>query len=135
MAGETLAPYQYDRAEPFHDGMGMVSLNGLYGYVDVTGKLVIPPVYFVAYPFSEGLAYVVRDDGKGIRSGYINKAGEVVIKMKKGHHGRSFHDGLAGVQKDDKWGFIDQTGKWVIKRTYRKIDRFSDGVCTVKVGG
>ena len=113
--------------------MGRVSLNGLYGYVDATGILVIPPVYFVAELFSEGLAYVVRDDGKGIHSGYINKAGEVVIKMKRGHHGRSFHDGLAGVDKDDKWGFIDQTGKWVIKRTYRKIDRFSDGVCPVKV--
>jgi hypothetical protein len=133
LAGEVVVPFQYELAEPFQNGMGRIYVQGLYGYVDVTGELVIPPLYFVAEPFSEGLAYVVRDDRKGIRSGYINKAGEVVIKMKSGHHGRSFHDGLAGVQKNDKWGFIDKTGKWVIKPSYRKIDRFSDGVCSVMV--
>jgi hypothetical protein len=60
--------------------MGKITLNGLYGYVDVTGKLVIPPVYFAAEPFFEGLAYVVRDDRKGIHSGYINKSGEVLSR-------------------------------------------------------
>jgi len=133
MAGEVVVPFQYELAEPFHDGMGMITINGLYGYIDVTGKLVIPPLYFVAEPFSEGLAYVVRDDRKGICAGFINKSGEVIIKMKSGYHGRRFHDGLAGIQKNDKWGFIDKTGKWVIKPSYRKIDRFSDGVCSVMI--
>lgn len=133
LAGEVVVPFQYELAEPFHDGMGRITINGLYGYINVTGQLVIPPLYFVAESFSEGLAYVVRNDRKGIRSGHINKAGEVIIKMKSGHHGRSFHSGLAGVEKNDKWGFIDKTGKWVIKPSYRKIDRFSDGVCSVMV--
>ncbi|MGZ8750658.1 MAG: WG repeat-containing protein [Pseudonocardia sp.] len=28
---------------------------------------------------------------------------------------------------------MDKTGKWVIKPSYRKIDRFLDGVCSVMV--
>ena len=110
--------------------MGVITVDDHYGYIDVTGKLVIPPVFVFAYLFSDSLALLSRD---WIHHQYINQAGEVVIALNKGQKGRPFSEGLAPVMYDDSWGFIDKTGEWVIKRTYRKIDRFIDGVCPVKV--
>jgi hypothetical protein len=107
----------------------LVGVGKKRGFIDRIGEWAIEPVYDYASPFSQGLAPVSMNG----RWGFIDKSGKVVIKMKRGHNGRSFHDGLAGVRKNDQWGFIDQTGRWAIKPCYRKIDRFSFGVCSVKV--
>lgn len=36
----------------------VVNVNGKYGYIDKTGKIIITPQFDEAYPFSEGLASV-----------------------------------------------------------------------------
>jgi WG containing repeat len=37
-------------------------VGGRYGYIDKSGKMVIPPQYVMADNFSEGLAAVESDD-------------------------------------------------------------------------
>jgi len=49
--------------------------NYEWGFIDKTGKLVIPLVYDWVWDFSEGLAVVVQNG----KCGFIDKTGEVVI--------------------------------------------------------
>jgi hypothetical protein len=44
-------------------------------------------------------------------------------------------DGLAGVKKDGKWGFIDNLGKTKIPFKYDEAGFFNEGLVNVKLGG
>lgn len=73
-----------------------------YGYIDKTGAVVIQPQFDVAYDFSEGLAEV-NYDVKPLAN--PDAASSALIN---GTPVRAQTDG-------GKWGFIDTTGKMVIK--------------------
>lgn len=45
----------------------------------------------------------------------------------------SFHEGLARVRLDKKYGFINEAGEEIIAPTYSKADCFSDGTAIVKL--
>ena len=45
-----------------------------------------------------------------------------------------FSDGLSAVKKEEKWGYIDTSGKLVIQNIYDKAEDFHDGVAAVKKG-
>ncbi|WP_170880351.1 WG repeat-containing protein [Paenibacillus odorifer] len=46
-----------------------------------------------------------------------------------------FHEGLAGVERDGKWGFIDKTGKEVIAPQYDYARSFNEGLADVRKDG
>ena len=54
----TLISPKYEDAKIFSDDLAAVKQNGKWGYIDKTGKTVIPFQFDKAYPFSEGLAIV-----------------------------------------------------------------------------
>jgi hypothetical protein len=56
----------------------LVEVKGKYGFIDNTGKVVIPPHYSGAERFFEGLAAVTV----GRKRGYIDEAGTMVIPPK-----------------------------------------------------
>lgn len=58
----------------FSEGLAAVSRGGLWGYVDKSGKFVIPPRFRKAFNFAGGLAPVMV----GNRVGYIDKGGKYV---------------------------------------------------------
>ena len=106
-------PYQqYDLgAGNFSEGLAFViNGEGKVGYIDKTGKLVIPYQYGTvegdAADFSEGLAWVSNGDGK---IGYIDKTGKLVIPYQYSRAG-DFSEGLARVENyvdgEMKIGFI-----------------------------
>jgi hypothetical protein len=119
------------------------------GYIDRTGKVVIPLCFDKVGVFSEGLARFERDQNWG----YIDTGGSVVIEPRF-PWAQEFYDGLARVQVtgqplgiDGRWGFIDKTGKVVIAPDYEEgfgeksnigADdaeyAFHDGLATVRVG-
>lgn len=80
-----------------------------WGFIDTTGKLVIPCKLDDTYPFREGLVRVEKDG----KYGFIDTTGKLVVPC-EWDDAYSFRDGLACVEKDDKWGFIDTTGELVI---------------------
>ena len=51
---------QYEDADSFSEGLAAVKKDGKWGYIDETGKTVIPFEYDYAFPFSEGLAVVAK---------------------------------------------------------------------------
>ncbi len=110
-------------------------IDGRSGYIDASGKWVIPPIYEGGGLFSEGLAAVKV----GEKWGFINRSGKMVIKpLYESTYG--FSKGLAHVtvknsrgRKRD--GFIDGKGRMVIPAKYTSAGSFSEGLAVVKVGG
>jgi hypothetical protein len=77
-----------------------------YGYMDVTGTVVIPVRFRSARSFSEGLAAVELDG----RWGYLDRTGTMVIapQFLLAH---DFKDGRALAKfAPDNWKYIDRTG-------------------------
>ena len=127
----------------FAGGLAPVKKDGKTGFIDKTGKLVVPAIYDEWSLPDEGMHIATRqgksfyidstgkvlsgdgyDDAGGFseglgcvkigdKHGYINKAGEVVIAPKY-DFAVPFHEGLAEVGLNEMVGFIDKTGKEVI---------------------
>lgn len=122
----------YEELREFKNGLAAVqNENGLWGYIDKTGKEVIPCQYKEAQDFSEGLAAVTNKDGLW---GYIDKSDKVVIDFQY-KMAMPFLEGLAPV-KDiyNYWGYIDENGKEKIPFKYQEAYQFFNGLGIVKVG-
>jgi hypothetical protein len=138
-AGKVAIPPQFERASDFHEGLAYVEtkmwLDGPIGFIDKTGKIVIPLLRQSDEPrFSEGLAAVLLETGYG----FIDKTGRAVIEGRYSYAG-DFSEGLAWVHtRDDKAGFIDKTGRFVIGPADFKLtddSNFSEGLAMVRVKG
>jgi len=145
----SLEPYETAYGGRFSEGLaadiaaGEGEPPGNWGYIDKTGKMVIElkdKHLYPAGPFTEGLAPVVEvgPDGfvpiiaNGVRVGYIDKSGQVVIPpqfgwaeadylsadlwrswVSRSKGPMAFSGGLAAVASFPEWGYIDKTGKLV----------------------
>ena len=70
---------------------------------------------------------------KGFKVGFINTAGEWVIKPFF-EDARDFNQGLAPVFKDRKWGFINEEGNPVIPFVFEDAEKFSNnGLAAIKI--
>lgn len=117
-----------DTVFDFYEGLAAFrTLNGLYGYVDTNGTVVIPPIYSYASPFSDGLAPVKL----GSKYGYINHAGEVVVDFQY-DDAYIFSDGMGMVREDRSYGYVDTTGALVIPMEYDVAMSFKDGAAMVR---
>jgi predicted Ser/Thr protein kinase len=108
--------------------LAAVQLNDKWGFIDKTGKEVIPCKYFRAHNFSEGLAAVKLND----KWGFIDKTGKEVIPYKY-FWAYKFSEGLAEVRLNGKYGFIDKTGKEIIPLKYDDVGIFSEGLAAVEL--
>ncbi|MDO4441411.1 MAG: WG repeat-containing protein [Moraxella sp.] len=88
------------------EGLTKVWQNGKYGFIDKTGKAVIPVQYDFAWEFSEGLARVEQND----KYGFIDKTGKAVIPVQY-DFAWEFSEGLAKVKLNGETFYIDKTGK------------------------
>ena len=105
--------------EDLGSSVGLVE-GGQWGFVDETGKEVIPPKYDWVDHFSEGLA-AVRLNGL---SGFFNEQGKEVIPPKYDMV-IDFSEHLARFKRNRKEGFVDETGKEVIPPKYDHTGVFS----------
>ena len=152
----------------FHEGLSKLYVSEgsstTAGFIDKTGKVVIPAKYSNAGDFSEGFAFVAKNGklgfidktGKEItpfqydstlgfhggfaavvkngKAGFIDKTGKEVISFAYDDT-KGFYDGLAAVKKSGKWGFIDKTGEEAIPFQYDEATSFFEGLAGVKKGG
>jgi WG containing repeat len=124
-----LTPWTYGQSGQAATRLRPVQLNGKWGYIDSTGKIVIEPRFAWAEEFSEGLAAFENEDGK---HGYIDETGKVVIEPVFDNW-TEFSEGLAAVSVNFEWGYIDKTGKWVVRPQFSVGRPFSDGMALVGV--
>lgn len=106
---------EFDMVFRFTEGFGRVKKNKLYGFIDREGNLLTDIKYEVAGEFKEGFAGVTEDFHKW---NFINKRGEIVFDLKGFEDVQNFHNGYAGVVKNDKLGYININGEQVIPPIY-----------------
>ncbi|HIZ85640.1 MAG TPA: WG repeat-containing protein [Candidatus Coprenecus stercoravium] len=121
---------EYDRTEAFSESMAVVRKDGKYGYIDVSGRLVIPVKYQDAGAFSAGLAPVCLYG----KYGYVDKSGEMVVPFKYSY-AFPFSEGLAAVELNGKVAYIGPDGKTVIPYMLDSGKPFKDGIAEVTVDG
>lgn len=114
----------------FDEGMcAVVNDDKEIGFVDETGKVVIPCQYVSHSYFSEGLVKVQQVET--FKIGYINRKGETVIPFIY-RRGGDFKNGIATVcNEDGMWGCINQKGEIVIPFTFYSQLHFYDGMACV----
>src|ERR1039457_2831510 len=108
-----------------------VKVEGQYGYMNRSGKLVLKGPYAGASRFSEGLAAVQMK--KAEKVGYIDTTGKMVIALQF-DLGDPFSEGFAAVMQDHRWGYIDKTGKIVIPIGFGVAQPFGNGRAAVGTG-
>ena len=130
--------------DSFSENLARVRLRGKDGYIDRTGRFVIPPRFEGAGRFSNGRARIWSD----LRVGYIDKTGRIVVPPQY-QEAFDFSEDRAAVlicpkkgctyaeeavtpESDGRWGFIDTTGKLVIPAQYLKVESFAEGLAAVK---
>jgi hypothetical protein len=109
-------------------------VNGKWGYIDKTGKTVIPYIYDWTYSFSQGRA-IVRSGKKDF---FIKKDGSVLKTPKCAPvttTNGSFRNGLAAVKINKKYGFITTEGELAIDAIYDSVWGFLGELCSVQLNG
>ena len=134
------------RTRDYQDTDRVLKQETKWGYVDKTGKVVIPIQFDAAGEFSEGLANVQFGDiwkDKTVECGYVDHTGKVVFRGPYGGCG-AFKDGLAAVMQwvktdpsgepEERHGYVDKGGKVVVPTKYGSAKPFSDGLACVSEG-
>ena len=97
----------YDQLEAFSEGMAAVGRNGKWGYINTNGKEIIPCQYDSEY----------EEYGHGASSD------------KKYGLSHPFHEGVAVVCLNGKWGVVDKKGNVIIEYgQYQVIDDCHEGL-------
>lgn len=127
-----------------------IQQDGKWGYINRSGEVVIKPQFQSAQPFAEGLALVrFPPRKKPLKPGektaeltdgmaFIDHNGKVVIESGNPLtlNGESFSEGLTKYTTWDPgkgylYGFIDKTGKIVIKAQFTDAYSFTEGLAAV----
>ena len=152
----------------FSEGLAAVRLNGSWsagktGYIDKTGRIVIPYQFAYAGPFQEGRAAVVLDgqcyvqarEGIGAFTPPSVRAAtdcgdipeSIRLRCDEGYIDRNgkflfrfdsvrdFSEGVAAVERAGKWGFIGTEGAFEIPAQFEEARSFSGGLAAVKQTG
>jgi|ERR1700728_4913112 hypothetical protein len=79
------------------------------GYIDKTGRLVIPARFTYATPFSEGLAAVTESESGDTGWGFIDRSENWVVPPTF-EWATAFQSGLAAVNRKQNCGYVDKRG-------------------------
>lgn len=86
--------FEFDDVSPFHEGKARIKKNGLYGYLDTTGQIVVSFQFKEAGDYAEGLAPVLRE-----KTGtYIDHDGLDKLVLGTYEYGYNFCDGFAVIR-------------------------------------
>jgi len=132
-------PFQYkmNQSPKFIHGVAKVGNGSKYGVIDEQGNTLLP----LSYPFNKldwmhsGFYENLARFRDGEKFGFKNTKGEVVIPAQYKTAG-FFNEGMAVVQEENQFHFINPKGKKVISNLqYDKVDSFDRGIAQVKKNG
>jgi hypothetical protein len=119
--------------DEFNNGLVKISKDGLWGFVNQHGKVIIPFEYDEAGDFSENTGYA-RMDGEWT---FFDTSGNTVFKTGLTPKG-GFSEGLIMVVNGDKYGYLDKAGKPAIPLNLQfrnnTVNAFSDGLAVFQQG-
>jgi len=100
------------------EGLQGIKLDGLFGFVDKKGRLIIANRYEAIGQFKEGLA-PVKILGKW---GFVNPADNIAINPSY-ESAQEFEQGIAFVRRNGKMGVINKDDKTILALRYDSIAR------------
>ncbi|HZG17924.1 MAG TPA: SEL1-like repeat protein [Candidatus Bathyarchaeia archaeon] len=124
-AGKVLLHSQFDEFYGFGpENLAVVVKAGKYGYVNQSGKIVIPLVWDDAYDFEYGssLAIVKQNDTFGL----IDINGNIVIPTQYEEIEALDYSGDFTAKKDGKWGVLDSKGDVAIPFEYDEAFEYGE---------
>ncbi|MFM7078332.1 MAG: WG repeat-containing protein [Bacteroidota bacterium] len=134
--GKIIVNPQFAHASVFNDGLALVKTtgrDGKFGFIGPDGKYVIMPTLKQATSFKEGLAWIVEESSFPVA---IDNTGKPIVNLKNAESARNYSDGVAAysilTNNGLAWGFVDKTGKSVIRPNFKECGDFSEGMCVVK---
>jgi hypothetical protein len=126
------AKLDYEYCQTFKDGLALVSKRSGYGYIDVSGKEVIPCSYIDASNFYQGRAVVQKElNGKWF---FINRLGNAVFKNSF-DNAWCYYDSIAIILRDTLYYFIDWNGQVKFGRGFDYIEQFQEGFAVAEEAG
>jgi|GEM_PF-4499478 len=138
----TIIPHEYDYVRSFKKGKAQVVANTDTFYIDKEGYCIPQPNY--PCPFTkqclqvQGYQQVVKADTKHYwvkKKGYfllLNAQYEIIIGHENNYtDAKPFGSGLAPVQKDGKYGYINLRNEIIIPFLFNKAEAFRGGKALV----
>jgi len=95
-----------NNGEKRYPNLGIIESPGVWGYIDMAGKLVLPMKFTHAESFHEGLAAVELDH----RTGFIDHEGKMQFEAPFDVT-MGFHQGIVALIKGGAVAYYDKTGK------------------------
>jgi hypothetical protein len=133
LEGELVIEPQFYAVDAFNDGICKVAdEQNTWFYIDTTGKKIGKRSFFNATSFDSGLAAVALPgmEKNSTYWKYINENVEFAFD-KEFEHAEKFSEGMAAVQINGKYGFIDTKGELVIENKYIYAFPFRNGASVV----
>jgi hypothetical protein len=137
--GEIIIPPSKKRKYTcFSEGLSLVSEGLKSGYMDESGKIVIPITYDYGMSFSDGLAQVGKRNSLGqVKIGFIDHAGKLVIPFNYDPHRNgddlsNFYQNVCVLEKFNLFGAIDKQGNIIIPFTYSELIYLGCGLFAFK---
>jgi hypothetical protein len=135
--GDIIVPADYMTVWEVRNDLIMVHTHeDKRGFYDLAGKVVVPAVYDQASLYDDGYIHVINwQDTPVWEHGIFDRTGKAIVPVGKYSSISWFSEGLAEVMLDDKWGYIDTTGKEVLPLKYEWAARFVGGMAAVGLDG
>ena len=120
------------------DSYIFVKKDNLNGVIDVSGNQIFPCEYSNIIKYAGSNIFIVRpNDKNGLhqKCGFKHANGQDITKYEY-DDAYGFNLGLAAVQKERKWGYINKKGDVIIPFEYEDSRDFQDdGMAFIKLGG
>lgn len=118
------------------EGRISVVRDGKYGFLDRTGKEVVPCIYDETGLFQQGRTLVRIDEHYGI----VDTLGNIILPIEyENHSSRGFKytyfDSRALIEKEGKMTFVDLDGNAILPLTLENAYNYTDGLAAVQHNG
>ncbi len=109
---------------------GGISSQAEWGYIDTQGRIMGEIRFAQAGPFSEGLA-AVRDHAG--RTGFVKPDGTWAVEPLWLEDARPFKGNRALIKLNNRFGYLDPEGGFVIPPRFLRAESFSEGLAVTAV--
>ncbi|MEA5010820.1 MAG: WG repeat-containing protein [Angelakisella sp.] len=117
---------KYDEVWRFSDGYATVRIGDKYGYVDTSGKEVIPVTLEDVWSFGDGLTPAKLTD----KWGYLDAQNQTAIGA-QWDECYKFYDGVAKFRQDGKFGYLNTSGTVLVFPKYKSAGYNTQGMLPV----
>lgn len=144
--GKLIATFTCQEMHQFSEGSAAFQNDFKWGFVDKHGTTTIKPRFSAVQPFKYGLGAVKEVDENSDETmeqhwQYVTSAGKTITGIGSRPLGAlpidrpNFSDGLAAIHINNRWGFVNASGRIVVEPRFEEVGDFHDGMAWVMPSG